>query len=164
MSRIIISVFWMILGIANGYMLLKRVTPFNAQDLKGCDQTDYALINKYLDGFEIILFIVGVAAVVVWMISMWRRGGQYDRKDAPRSCIDWQLLYVQCYMYLFPMQAVDNRVVSTYFGNIAFAYEDYGLPYCFMASVFNTGIDEPSGYSEENDGKRSGKNGKTYGI
>lgn len=77
--RIIISVFWMILGIANGYMLLKRVTPFNAQDLKIASD-GLSLINKYLDGFEIILFIVGIAAVVVWMISMWRRGGQYDGK------------------------------------------------------------------------------------
>ena len=30
-----------------------------------------------------------------------------------------------------------------------FAYEDYGLPYCFMASLFNTGINEPNDYSEE---------------
>src|SRR5699024_5865115 len=44
---------------------------------------------------------------------------------------------------------LDKRVVSNYFGNIAFAYEDYGLPYCFMASLFNTGIDEPNGYSQE---------------
>ena len=33
-ARILLSVFWMILGISNGYMLMKRVTPFNAQDLK----------------------------------------------------------------------------------------------------------------------------------
>ena len=33
-ARILISVFWLILGITNGYMLMKRVTPFNAQDLK----------------------------------------------------------------------------------------------------------------------------------
>ena len=39
-------------------------------------------------------------------------------------------------------------MVSTYFGNIAFAYEDYGLPYCFSASLFNTGIDKPNGYDE----------------
>ena len=32
--RIIISVLWMVLGVCNGYMLLKRVTPFHAQDLK----------------------------------------------------------------------------------------------------------------------------------
>ena len=44
--------------------------------------------------------------------------------------------------------AIDNRVISTYFGNIAFAYEDYGFPYCFSASLFNTGIHQPNGYSE----------------
>ncbi len=36
--------------------------------------------------------------------------------------------------------AIDKRVVYKYFGNIAFAYEEYGFPYCFAASVFNTGI------------------------
>ena len=45
--------------------------------------------------------------------------------------------------------AIDKRVISNYFGNIAFAYEDYGFPYCFSASLFNTGINEPAGYSEE---------------
>ena len=45
--------------------------------------------------------------------------------------------------------AIDKRVISNYFGNIAFAYEDYGFPYCFTASLFNTGISEPVGYSEE---------------
>ena len=37
---------------------------------------------------------------------------------------------------------------ENYFGNIAFAYEDYGFPYCFAASLFNTGINQPAGYSE----------------
>ena len=45
--------------------------------------------------------------------------------------------------------AIDKRVVSNYFGNIAFAYEDYGFPYCFAASIFNTGISKPADYSEE---------------
>ncbi len=45
--------------------------------------------------------------------------------------------------------AIDKRVISNYFGNIAFAYEDYGFPYCFSASLFNTGINEPTGYGKE---------------
>ena len=49
--RIIISVFWLVLGVANGYMLLKRVTPFNAQDLKVASD-GLALINNYFNGFE----------------------------------------------------------------------------------------------------------------
>ena len=39
--------------------------------------------------------------------------------------------------------------MSNYFGNIAFAYEDYGYPYCLATTIFNTGISEPRDYSED---------------
>lgn len=145
--RIIISVLWMALGVTNGYMLLKRVTPFNAQDLKVASDA-VSLINNYFNGFELIILAVGIVAVVVWVISMWRRGGQYEGKLHRVWALAGIGICAALYVF-FTDQAIDKRVVSTYFGNIAFAYEDYGLPYCFMASVFNTGINEPNDYNEE---------------
>ena len=41
------------------------------------------------------------------------------------------------------------KQLSTYFGNIAFAYQDYGFPYCLLVTVADTGIDEPQDYSSE---------------
>ena len=38
--------------------------------------------------------------------------------------------------------------ISNYFGNIAFAYEDYGYPYCLGVTIFDTGITCPRDYSE----------------
>ncbi len=35
--------------------------------------------------------------------------------------------------------ALEKRILSNYFGNIAFAYEDYGYPYCLATTIFNTG-------------------------
>ncbi|MGN1166542.1 MAG: LTA synthase family protein [Lachnospiraceae bacterium] len=145
--RIIISVLWMVLGVANGYMLLKRVTPFNAQDLKVAKDA-VSLINNYFNGFELIMLTVGIVAVVIWVISMWRRGGQYEGKIHRIWAVVGILICAVLYG-TFTNLAIDKRVISTYFGNIAFAYEDYGLPYCFMASVFNTGINEPNDYNEE---------------
>lgn len=145
--RIIISVLWMVLGVANGYMLLKRVTPFNAQDLKVATDA-VSLINNYFNGFELVMLAVGIGAVTVWVISMWRRGGQYSGKVHHVLAVFGIMVCVALYG-LFTDAAIDKRVVSTYFGNIAFAYEDYGLPYCFMASVFNTGINEPNEYNKE---------------
>lgn len=147
-ARIIIGVLWLVLGFCNGYMLLVRVTPFNAQDLKVATDA-VTLINSYFTPVELVLVIVGTGAVIVWLISMWRRGQQYDGKMhriiAGIACVAWLAGFL-CLTNL----AIDKRVVSNYFGNIAFAYEDYGLPYCFMSSVFNTGISEPNGYNEEN--------------
>ena len=145
--RIIISVIWLILGVANGYMLLKRVTPFNAQDLKAASE-GLSLISNYFNGFELIILVVGIAAVIVWVISMWKRGGQYSGKVHRVRALIGVIICAALYAVV-SNQAVDKRVVSTYFGNIAFAYEDYGLPYCFMASLFNTGINEPNDYSQE---------------
>lgn len=146
-TRIIIGVLWMILGICNGYMLMKRVTPFNAQDLKVATDA-VSLINNYFNGFEIVIVLVGIAAVIIWLISMWRRGGQYEGKIHRLLAIAGVAVCAMLFSFTTD-QAIDKRVLSTYFGNIAFAYEDYGLPYCFMSSVFNTGIDEPNDYNEE---------------
>lgn len=145
--RIIISVLWMVLGVCNGYMLLKRVTPFNAQDLKVATDA-VSLINNYFNPFELVILSVGIVAVVVWVISMWRRGGQYEGKLHRVVALIGVFVCFGIYSVL-TTAALDKRVISNYFGNIAFAYEEYGLPYCFMASLFNTGIDEPNDYSEE---------------
>ena len=146
-ARILLSVFWLFLGTCNGYLLLKRVTPFNAQDLKVLSDA-LSLTGNYFSTLELILLIVGIGAVVIWVVSMWRRGGQYTGKMHRFLALIGVGCWIGAYMLLTNI-AIDQRVVSNYFGNIAFAYEDYGFPYCFTASLFNTGISEPSGYSEE---------------
>lgn len=146
-ARIIISVLWGFIGVSNGYMLMKRVTPFNAQDLKVA-KDGVTLINNYFNGFELMVLVIGIAAVVAWVISMWKRGGQYQGKLRRIPALLGIALCIVGYIWITDL-AIEKRVVSTYFGNIAFAYEDYGLPYCFMASVFNTGITEPNNYNEK---------------
>lgn len=145
--RMIIGAIWVILGIANGYILLKRVTPFNAQDLKIAGD-GIALINNYCNGFEVVVIAVGTVALLIWLISMWRRGGQYAGKIHHIAALIGIIVCGVLYTFVTNI-AIDKRVVSTYFGNIAFAYEDYGLPYCFSASLFNTGISEPNGYTKK---------------
>ena len=146
-TRILLTIFWLILGITNGYMLFVRVTPFNAQDLKVLGDA-VTLVDKYFSGFEGIMLAIGIIAMIIWIISLWKRGGQYTGKIHYAPAL---VAIVVCFgtISLVTNFAISKRVVSSYFGNIAFAYEDYGFPYCFSASVFNTGISEPNGYGEE---------------
>lgn len=143
--RIIITVFWLVIGCVNGYMLSVRVTPFNAQDLKVIDDA-LSMIDKYFTGVQGALLITLILAIIAWLISMWRRGGQFTGK---MHRIPALVAVVATFgtMSLVTDFAIEKRVLSNYFGNIAFAYEDYGLPYCFTASLFNTGISEPNGYN-----------------
>ena len=146
-ARIIISALWLLLGVVNGVMLMKRVTPFNAQDLKTFTE-GLSLFTNYFSVMELAMMGVGVPAVVLWIVAMWRRGGQYEGKMHRIAALVVVILSFGGFSALTNL-AVEKRVVSTYFGNIAFAYEDYGLPYCFSASLFNTGISEPNDYNEK---------------
>ena len=143
--RIIITVFWLVIGCVNGYMLSVRVTPFNAQDLKMIGDVT-TMIDKYFTGAQGAMLIILIIAVIAWLVSMWRRGGQFTGKMYRIPAL---IAVVATFgtINLVTDFAIEKRVLSNYFGNIAFAYEDYGLPYCFTASLFNTGISEPNGYN-----------------
>ena len=77
--RIIVTVFWLVIGCVNGYMLSVRVTPFNAQDLKMVGDVT-TMIDKYFTGAQGAGLIILIIAVLAWLVSMWRRGGQYSGK------------------------------------------------------------------------------------
>jgi len=73
-ARILLSVFWIGLGVTNGYMLMKRVTPFNAQDLKVAGDA-VTLINSYFNGIELVAVIgccMGHFHVEAWRTVCWK--------------------------------------------------------------------------------------------
>ena len=47
------------------------------------------------------------------------------------------------------MGVINQGIVNTFFGNLAYAYRDYGIPYCFISTWVNTGIRKPDNYSKE---------------
>ena len=143
--RIIITVLWLVIGCVNGYMLSVRVTPFNAQDLKVIDDA-MSMIDKYFTGPQGAMLITLIVAIIAWLVSMWRRGGQFTGKMHRIPALIAVVAAFGTISFVTDF-AIEKRVVSNYFGNIAFAYEDYGLPYCFTASLFNTGISEPNAYN-----------------
>ena len=144
--RFIISGIWLLLGIINGIMLSNRVTPFNSADLKVALDA-VTLIRQYFDTGELILFGVGAAAILVFIVMLFRLGGKYKGKVHYVGALIGLAVDILAFV-LVTNWAIDSRVLSTYFGNIAFAYEDYGFPYCFYSSIFRTGIDKPTDYSE----------------
>lgn len=146
-ARIIISVLWIVLGTVNGYMLSVRVTPFNAQDMKVIGDA-ITMIDKYFTGIQGVLIVCGILVVVAWLVLMWRHAGKYEGKQRLILSACGAVLGIGAIIPLTDY-AIEKRILSDYFGNIAFAYEDYGLPYCFSASLFNTGMTQPEEYSEE---------------
>ncbi len=145
-ARVIITSLWLILGIINGVTLDMRVTPFNAYDLKMIEDA-VTMIESYFTIPQLILLGAFLLTIIAWLVHVWRKGRKFKRKlyriPMLMLCVVWY------FALIFATDlAIEKRVISTYFGNLAFAYEDYGLPYCFMTSVFQGDMDKPTLYEE----------------
>ena len=145
--RVLISILWLLLGIINGVILSNRVTPFTGPDLHLL--TDgMAVLNKYLPAWGVVLALILLGLFALLLLILLIKAPKYKRKVKFR----YDLLLVVVGVALFAgatQLALEKRVLSNYFGNIAFAYEDYGYPYCLAVTIFDTGISCPRDYSEQ---------------
>lgn len=143
----VVTILWMALGVTNGVILMQRMTPFTVKDLSNI--TDGAtIITNYFSKGEIAMIAAGIIISLTAMILLWVKGPKKKEK------VNWKrnLLAVVLVMILaFGSTAglIKVGMLSTFFGNLAYAYEDYGVPYCFINTWLNTGISKPKGYDEK---------------
>ena len=145
--RLTISAIWLYGGYMNGTVLSNRVTPFTAQDIKLLE--DLAdILDKYMSPDKLLMNVILVVAVIVILYLFWKKGPKYQGKinyvKNIAGFVAVIVLFAGC-----TVLGLENRVLSSYFGNIAFAYEDYGFPYCFSCTLVGTGINKPYGYNKE---------------
>lgn len=146
--RTILFIFWMGLGIINGVLLSNRVTPFTGPDLHLITDA-FQIADRYLSPFFFVVVVVIVAVLaVIGLIILFFKGPRYQGKMRYKLNIPLIAVGIAAFAGTTKL-ALEKRVLSNYFGNIAFAYEDYGYPYCLATTVFNTGIGLPRDYSEE---------------
>ena len=145
--RVVVSVFWLFLGIVNCILLMNRVTPFTGPDLHML--TDgIAIMQKYLPFYGVVIGCILIGIVVLGLLILLVKGPKYEQKIKYRYVIPLVIAGFVAFGGVTQL-ALEKRVLSNYFGNIAFAYEDYGYPYCLATTIFNTGISEPRDYSED---------------
>ena len=114
-------------------LLANRVTPFTGPDLHLI--TDAVKIaNKYLNPFFFVIVMIIAILVLIAMIILFVKGPRYRGKLRYRVNIPFVLIVVLAFAGTTRL-ALDKRVLSNYFGNIAFAYQDYGYPYC-LCTIF----------------------------
>lgn len=155
---IVIGGTWLLGGIINGVILFFRVTPLTGTDLN-LIKSGVAVGMKYLTIDQIILASILTIIVICLLIFAGIRTPKYKGKMRyPRYIALSALLLIS----ILPITkiCVKARILSTYFGNIVNAYEDYGFPYCFGCSVILKGIDCPDNYGEAGVKKIINRNGK----
>lgn len=144
---VVFAFVWLTAGVANGVLLMFRTTPFTASDLR---LVKYAatLLTTYLSWQQIAAGAAAALIALVCCVWVWKKA-PLDQEPV-RLMQSGAVAAAGAFLIWGTMQlAVAAGVMAVHFGNIGQAYMDYGFPYCFSNSAFNTGIARPEDYSEE---------------
>lgn len=144
--RALVFLFWLFLGIVNGVILMNRVTPFTGPDLKLAGDAK-KIMNKYLSPLTLVIAVICIIAILAFLIMLLIKSKSYAGVKNWAVDIGIVVLSVAAFAGATHM-ALSSRLISGYFGNIAFAYQDYGYPYCLGVTIFDTGINQPEDYNE----------------
>ncbi|MDD2215007.1 MAG: LTA synthase family protein [Eubacteriales bacterium] len=144
---VLISSLWLALGIINGVILSFRMTPFTVSDL-ALLENGLSILPNYMSTFEIVLTVLAIIIAIALFVVAFLFAPK--KKNPIRYKLNFVLIIVfMLALYGFTNLGVNNRWLSTYFSNLGYAYEDYGVPYCFINTWLNRGVPIPVDYSEE---------------
>lgn len=143
----VVLFLWAAVGVTDMILLSFRTTPFTAVDL-ALMKDALQIANRYLSWFGVVLIAIGVVFVVGLCIYLFRKAKKEEGPIEYVFCIPFfGLLVVLCLVLTDIGMAAG--LLDRNFGNLAQAFHDNGLPYCFMNSVLNTGVERPEDYSAE---------------
>lgn len=148
LARIIISSFWIILGIINGIVLSNRVTPFGFADLTVISDL-MTMLNTYVSPAMMVIIVIAVILFLFGCVMIFIHGPIYKGKQRRIVSLISILGVVFVAIPAVTNIAQEKNIVASYFTNIAQGYKDYGFVYSFSSGVVNWGMDKPDDYSEE---------------
>lgn len=143
----LICILWAVIGITDFVLLQFRTTPFTAVDLLMV-KSAFSIMGHYLSIFEILLIFAGIALAAAGCVILWRKAPKYGQTIHYTVAVPFCAAAIAAAL-LFTNVGTHLNLLAVNFGNLADAFHSYGLPYCFMNSLLNTGIDRPDSYSSD---------------
>lgn len=145
--RIFITMIFVILGIINCIILLNRVSPFGYTDLYMISDLLTMQDSNYFSAQQALISIIALIIYILFLAYYLKKGPQ--KKDGKPF---WQrlILVIALFVSLYPSTILlrNSGIMTSYFGNLAQGYLDYGYLYGFSTSVLDRGMNRPFGYSE----------------
>lgn len=146
-ATVFVCAMWIISAFANWIVLCFRTTPFSAVDILMVRNV-MTMLDKYMTKWQMVLSAIGALLVVALLIYLYIRLPKSKSKRRPFRASAYVCMCIFL-VYTLTKVAVSTKTVSDNFGNLAYAYNDYGFAYCFSNSIIDVGISRPKNYSEE---------------
>ena len=143
---LMVSVVWLALGTANGVILMNRMTPFTLYDLTNF--TDgLTIATTYFSKLQITLFLIALGLGAAAFVLIFIRSEKWKNISYKKSLA---VILISAAAAAGATVGLQNTgAISSFFGNLNYAYRDFGMPYCFISTSVSAGISRPKGYSDE---------------
>ncbi len=146
-ATVFVCAVWIISAFANFIVLSFRTTPFSAIDILMLRNV-MTMLDKYMSKWQMVLSVIGIILVVILLVYLYIRLPKTKHKRHPFRASAYVIM-CGFLIITFTKVAVETHTVSDKFGNLAYAYNDYGFAYCFSNSIIDVGIGKPKTYSKE---------------
>lgn len=145
-ATVFVCAVWIISAFANWIVLCFRTTPFSAVDIMMIRNV-LTMLDKYMTKWQMVLSVIGIVLVIALLVYLYIRLPKTKHKRNPFRASAYVCMCAVLIATLTKV-AVETQTVSDNFGNLAYAYNDYGFAYCFSNSIIDVGISKPKNYSE----------------
>ena len=146
-ATVFVCALWIASAFANFIVLCFRTTPFSAVDILMIRNV-MTMLDKYLTKWQMVLSCVVIVLVFCLLVYLYIHLPKSQSKRRPFRASAYVCMSL-IFIYSLTKVAVDTQTVSDNFGNLAYAYNDYGFAYCFSNSIIDVGISKPKDYSKE---------------
>lgn len=141
----LVGIFWIVLGTVNGIILTKRMTPFTVYDTKNF-KDGLTLVTQYFKVWQMVSISLLILISIIFLVIFFFGSKKWINLNWKKNIITIIIIFAVLVGGTVGMLKIGK--LSTYFGNLNYAYRDYGFPYGFINTTANTGIKKPFGYSD----------------
>lgn len=138
------SLVWIVLGIANNFLIKFRETPLTFADL-GMIKNAIELSDQYLSKGAMIL--IASLFIIIFGILIFIFIKSKKVKFRYLTNILCLFLYLLTFSFLLNY-GLKSNIITKNFWDITGGYNTYGFSYSFFNSAINTGMHKPTGYSK----------------
>lgn len=146
--RMVLLALLVTFGICNCIILLNRVTPFGFTDISMITDLLTMQNTSYFTATQAAISFAAFVIYTILMVILFI----HDKKQEIKLKFVPRLLIVIGLFISVPLSTqllISTGVLTSYFGNLAQGYLDYGYVYGFGTSMLNRGMNKPGNYNPE---------------
>ena len=143
---VLLSLVWLVFGIVNASTLAFRAIPFSARDFSIL-ASGITIADVYFTPLALIGMGAGLVLFLAFLVWLFFRAPMSEKSGRLKQDVLTVAAFAAA-LFIVGYFGTRHIKLSAMYESINEAYEQRGFPYCFMTSIFKSGVSRPEDYSK----------------